>query len=136
MRADKIALDVVTANRRVLAEDVDEVVLPGSLGSLGVRPGHTPLMTGLGVGVLRWHKGGHAHQAAVSSGFAEILPDRVSVLAETAEAAHEIDVERARASMSRAEKRLAALDDATIDLERARAALERARARLETSGSR
>ncbi len=130
MLPDKIALDIVTVERRVLTEEVDEVVIPGSTGYLGVRPGHTPLMTGLGTGILTWWRRGRGHTVAVSLGYAEVLPDHVSVLAETAETAHEVEVDRAMASKERAERRLAQLGNAEIDLERARQALARAESRL------
>ena len=130
MLPDKIALDIVTVERRVLTEEVDEVVIPGSAGYLGVRPGHTPLMTGLGTGILTWWRRGQEHTVAVSLGYAEVLPDHVSVLAETAETAHEIEVDRAMASKERAERRLAQLGNAEIDLARARQALARAESRL------
>ena len=130
MLPDKLQLDIVTAERRVLTEEVDEVVLPGSVGYLGVRPGHTPLMTGLGTGTLTWWRGGQQHQVAVALGYAEILPGRVSVLAETAETVGEIDAERAAVSKTRAEQRLSEVGQADIDLERARQALTRAENRL------
>ena len=133
MLPQKIALDVVTAERRVFTDEVDEVVLPGSVGYLGVRPGHTPLLTGLGTGVLSYWKGGAEYRLAVSLGYAEVLPDRVEVLAETAELPDEIDAERAGASADRARQRLSAAD-AAIDLERAQKALERAMNRLSVAG--
>ena len=134
MLPTKIALDVVTAERRVLNEEVQEVVIPGSMGYLGVRPGHTPLLTGLGTGVLSWWKGGQEHRMAVSLGYSEILPERVSVLVETAEKAGEIDVSRARAAQERAEKRLDHPADKEIDPERARDSLNRALNRLGVAG--
>ena len=130
MLPDKLALDIVTAERRVLTAEVDEVVLPGSVGYLGVRPGHTPLITGLGTGTLTWWKGGQAHQVAVALGYAEILPDRVAVLAETAESAAEIDADRATSSKARAAQRLSNIGDAGTEPDRARRALARAENRL------
>jgi F-type H+-transporting ATPase subunit epsilon len=127
---EKIVLDVVTPERRLLTRDVEEVVLPGSEGYLGVRPGHTPLLTALGVGILSWKGGNMVGAIAVSKGYAEILPDRVSVLAEIAELEEEIDVDRAEEARERAEKMLAHVGDPHLDFEQARGALERARNRV------
>ena len=125
--ADQIQLEVVTPDRKVLQAAVDEVVLPGEQGYLGVRAGHTPLLVALGVGELSWTEGGRIHRAALSNGFAEILSDCVSVLIESAEIADEIDVDRAAASRSRAEKMLAGVQDAS-DHEFTEARARRARA--------
>src|SRR5437867_5771731 len=95
MLPEKLTLEVVTPERRLLAETVDEVVLPGRLGYLGVLPGHAPLLTSLSVGELEYRKGSEKRYLAVAWGFAEVLPARVIVLAETAERAEEIDLERA-----------------------------------------
>ena len=126
---DKITLDVVTPTRRVFSQDVDEVVFPGSQGYLGVRPGHTPLLAGLGVGVISWTRSGRSEQMSVALGYAEVLPNQVSILAETAELSREVDADRARQSKERAEKRLSRLESGT-DLDRAQASLARAEARL------
>jgi F-type H+-transporting ATPase subunit epsilon len=125
-----IHLDVVTPERLVLSEVVDELILPGSEGYLGVRPGHTPLLVGLGVGELSWLHNGRERRMAVAMGYAEVLPTRVVVLAETAERAEEIDVERARQAKSRAESVLSRSDDSNVNLERARVSLLRAATRL------
>ena len=103
MASDTIRLDVVTPERQVLAEPVDEVVLPGSEGYLGVLPGHAPLLTSLGVGELSYRQGSTTSVIALAGGFAEVRHDRVIVLAETAERPEDIDVERARLSRERAE---------------------------------
>jgi F-type H+-transporting ATPase subunit epsilon len=130
MLPSKINLDVATPERLVFSQEVDELILPGSEGYLGVRPGHTPLMVGLGVGMISWRRAGREGHMAVSLGYAEVLPNRVVVLAETAEMAHEIDVERARSAKERAEERLARAGDPEATFEGARAALLRAATRL------
>jgi len=127
MAADKLDLEITTPERRVIAETVDEVVLPGTQGYLGVLPGHAPLLTGLNAGEVAYRAGGKEHFVAVSAGFAEILANRVSILADTAERAEEIDLERARRSLDRAQKALAAHDDVLA----AQARLLRALARIQ-----
>jgi len=135
--AEQIQLEVVTPDRQVLEASVDEVVLPGEQGYLGVRPGHTPLLVALGVGELSWIEGGRTHRAALSNGFAEVLSDRVSVLIESAEIADEIDVARAEASRGRAEKMLAEAQDASDhEFQEARARLARAVCRISVSQKR
>ncbi len=106
-----IQLEVVTPDRRVLEVEADEVVLPGEEGYLGVRPGHTPLLTALTIGEFCYVQGGTRHYAAVRGGFAEVLPDRVSVLTEAAEMSSEIDVSRAEDSHTQAEKILQEVRD-------------------------
>src|SRR5437867_4695432 len=113
MLPDSIQLEVVTPERRVVAETVDEVILPGSEGYLGVLPGHTPLLTTLGIGQIMFRRGTVRHYLATAGGFAEVLPDRVSILAEIAERAEEIDRERAQRSLDRATARLRELDPDT-----------------------
>ena len=96
MLPEKIHLEIVTPARRVLVRDVDEVVLPGVEGSFGVLPGHAPMLAGLQCGVAEVRAGSEREVLAIGAGFAEVGPDRVTVLAETAEKAAEIDSERAR----------------------------------------
>jgi len=127
MAVDKLDLEITTPERRVIAETVDEVVLPGTQGYLGVLPGHAPLLTGLNAGEVAYRVGGKERYIAVSTGFAEILGNRVSILADTAERAEEIDLERARRSLDRAQKELAAHDDVLA----AQARLMRALARIQ-----
>ncbi len=95
MIPEKIHVEIVTPERRVLARDVDEVILPGAEGLFGVRPGHAPFLVALGPGVGTVREGGRAETVAIGGGFAEVLPDRVIVLAETCEKADEIDPARA-----------------------------------------
>jgi F-type H+-transporting ATPase subunit epsilon len=96
MLPEKIHLEIVTPARRVLVRDVDEVVLPGVEGSFGVLPGHAPMLAGLACGVAEVRTGNERDILAIGAGMAEVGPDRVTVLAETAERAAEIDAERAR----------------------------------------
>jgi F-type H+-transporting ATPase subunit epsilon len=128
-----IDLQVVTPDRLVVQERVDEVQVPGSEGYFGVLPGHTPLLAALGIGELWFRKGQDKTFLSISGGFAEVLPDRVTILARLAERAEEIDAERAEAARARAEQRLAE-PKAEMDYERARAALERALIRLQVAG--
>ena len=130
--AGNILLEVVTPGKIVVSEDAQIVAAPGSLGEFGVLTGHTPFLTTLKTGIIRFtDAGGKERYVFVSGGFAEALPDKVTVLAESAERKREIDLERARAAQERAEKRLA--EDRSredIDFARARAALERALVRI------
>ncbi len=132
MLPDAMLLEVVTPERQLISETVGEVQLPGRDGYLGILPGHAPLLTELGIGVLSYRTAGETHYAIVIRGFAEVLADRVIVLAEVAERAEEIDADRARAALERAEKRLAKPDPET-DWQRATFALERALIRLQVA---
>ncbi|MCI0656683.1 MAG: F0F1 ATP synthase subunit epsilon [Acidobacteria bacterium] len=132
MPADKIQLDIVTPERAVLSEAVDELILPGTEGYLGVRPGHAPLLTTLKVGEILIRKGSELTHLAVSWGFVEVLPERVSILAETAERAEEIDLDRAVRAKERAENRLKS-PDPDVDFRRAQVALEKALIRIQVA---
>ncbi len=127
-----LALEIVTPERSILHDKVDEVEIPGSDGYFGVLPGHAPLLASLQVGQLWYRKGGETSYLSVAFGFAEVLPDRVTVLARIAERAEEIDIERAIAERQRAEEDLArkAVD---VDLERARISLLKALTRLQVA---
>lgn len=124
MLPDKLTLEIVTPERRILTDTVDEVVLPGKMGSLGVLPGHAPLLTSLGVGELEYRKGSAKRYLAIAGGFAEVLPTRVIVLADTAEKAEEIDLDRARSKRERIEASMKQattdfdFDNAAVDLEK------------------
>jgi F-type H+-transporting ATPase subunit epsilon len=136
MPAEAIQLVIVTPERKLLSESVVEVTLPGAEGELGVLPGHAPLITELGIGELRYRiaVGAMSDPIAVIRGFAEVLQDRVTVLAETAERPEEIDIERAKAALERAEKRIATGTSASeMDWERATAALQRALIRIKVA---
>ncbi|HEX8889881.1 MAG TPA: F0F1 ATP synthase subunit epsilon [Pyrinomonadaceae bacterium] len=129
--AEQIQLEVVTPERRVLAEAVDSVNVPGANGELGILPGHTPLISQLQTGVLSYAQGGTVHRLHVSGGFVEVNADRVSVLAEVAERPEEIDAARARLAREHAEKTLSAFSGTEEDFEIARARLERNVVRLQ-----
>ena len=134
--AGNIKLEVVTPDKAVVSEDVQIVMAPGSLGEFGVLIGHTPFLTTLKTGIIRYTDAqGTERYVFVSGGFAEALPDKVTVLAESAEKSSELDLERAKAALERAEKRLA--EDRTredVDFNRARASLERATVRIRLAG--
>jgi F-type H+-transporting ATPase subunit epsilon len=137
MLPESIQLIVVTPERQLLRESVVEVTVPGLDGQLGILPGHAPLMTELGIGELSYRISTSSQPVvlAVISGFAEVLPDRVTVLAETAERAEEIDLARAEAAKARAEKRLAA-GDTNLDWDRANIALQRSLIRIQVARKR
>lgn len=124
--ADNIRLEIVTPEKRVVSEEAQIVMAPGSEGEFGVLDGHTPFLTSLKVGMVRFKDvGGKECGVFVSGGFAEALADRITILAESAERRRDIDMARAKAAMERAEKRLAG-DRSEIDEVRAKAALARA----------
>ncbi len=132
-----IRLEVVTPDRKVLEVEADEVILPGGEGYLGVRAGHTPLLTALSIGELCWVQGGKHHYAALRGGFAEVLPNSVSVRTEAAEKADEIDRSRAETSRARAEKILEEIRDTSEKkFLRAKARLERAVTRISVAEKR
>jgi len=133
----KLTLEIVTPDRALLREDVDEVVVPGSQGEFGVLPGHTPLLSTLKIGELWYRQGQEKHYLAIAFGFVEVLPDRVTVLAQVGERAQEIDVQRAERANQRAEQRLAQgqphLTQIDFDIERARIALMKSLLRLQVA---
>jgi F-type H+-transporting ATPase subunit epsilon len=133
--ASQIQLEVVTPERRVMAEMVDSVTVPGANGELGILPGHTPLISQLQTGVLSFVQGERVAQLHVSGGFVEVTDDRVSVLAEIAERPEEIDAARARLAREHAEKTLSAWSGTEEDFEVARARLERSMVRLQLSSA-
>jgi F-type H+-transporting ATPase subunit epsilon len=127
-----LALEIVTPDRLVVRERVDEVQIPGSEGYFGVLPGHTPLLASLGVGELWYRKGSDRIYVSIANGFAEVLPDGVTILAQVAERADEVDVERAEAALTRARERLDR-PRSDVDYDRARIALAKALSRLQVS---
>jgi F-type H+-transporting ATPase subunit epsilon len=136
--ADALQLEIVTPDRQVVADAASEVQIPGKNGYLGILPGHAPLITELAVGEITYRPvggkdAGGAERIAVAWGFAEVLPDKVTILAETAERASEIDVARAEKSKQRAEERLSKPTD-ELDVERSQESLERALTRLQVAG--
>ncbi len=134
--AGNIRLEIVTPSTDVVNEEAQIVMAPGSLGEFGVLEGHTPFMTALKSGdVCYTDTGGQERHVFVSGGFAEALPDKVTILAESAERRRDIDADRAQTALTRAEKRL---DEGanTLDVIRAKGALARARMRVEMAGRR
>jgi F-type H+-transporting ATPase subunit epsilon len=134
--AESIRLEVVTPEKSVVSESAQIVMAPGSLGEFGVLAGHTPFLTTLKTGALKYKdESGRERFVFVSSGFAEALPDRVTVLAESAERRKDIDIQRAKSAVDRAEKRLQS-DGKDIDYIRAKAALLRAISRIQLAETR
>ncbi len=134
---DVIELVIVTPEKQLLRAKVVDVQMPGKNGYLGILPGHAPLMTELGIGELSYQDSGgqESTHIAIIRGFAEVLPDRVTILAETAERAEEIDLQRAKDALARAEKRLAS-NDPNVDWDRASIALQRALIRIQVAAKR
>ncbi len=126
---NKLRLEIVTPHGLVLSEDVDEVTAAGTEGEFGVLPGHVPFITTLKVGMLILKKDNKTEYVFVNSGYAEVSPDKVVILADSAERAEDIDVERALSAKKRAEERLAQVEK--YDFARAMAALERASIRIQ-----
>jgi len=132
----KLTLEIVTPDRSLATEQVDEVQLPGSEGYFGVLPGHTPLLATLHVGELWYRIGQERHHLAIAFGFAEVLPERVTVLAQIAERAQDIDIDRAQRAKERAEARLQAgvpPQATSMDFERARIAMMKSLIRLQVA---
>jgi F-type H+-transporting ATPase subunit epsilon len=128
----KLQLQIVSADRSLLNESVDEVVIPGFDGYFGVLPGHTQLLAVLQVGELWYRQGQEKHYLSIAFGFAEVLPDRVTILAQIAEKAEEIDLARAEAAKKRAEERLVR-PQVDLDAERARISLLKSLIRLQVA---
>jgi F-type H+-transporting ATPase subunit epsilon len=131
--SDTFQLEIVTPEKKVVDTSAEEVQIPGKNGYLGVLPGHAPLITEMAVGEITYRTGAEEQRLAVAWGFAEVLPNRVTILAESAERPSEIDVERARKAKARAEERLTS-GDTTVDVERSLDALHKADTRLEVAG--
>ncbi|MBI2220462.1 MAG: F0F1 ATP synthase subunit epsilon [Acidobacteria bacterium] len=130
---ESLTLEIVTPDHAIAHDQVDEVEIPGADGYFGVLPGHTPLLAALQVGVLWYRKGEEKSYLALAFGFAEVMPDRVTILAQVAERAEDIDVSRAHGARARAEQRLGK-PSSDVDMERARVALLKSLARLQVSG--
>jgi F-type H+-transporting ATPase subunit epsilon len=133
MATDAIELQIVTPERHVLQETVDSVDVPGKEGYLGTLPGHAPLITELGIGILSYRKGSVTRYLTVIDGYAEVLSNRVIVLAEVSERAEEIDVERTRQARERAQSDLSKASAGNADWQRAELALQRALVRLQAA---
>ena len=130
--ADTFQLEIVTPEKKVVETAAEEVQIPGKNGYLGILPGHAPLITELAVGEVTFRENSTEQHLAVAWGFAEVLPNKVTILAETAERPSEIDVKRAREAKERAEQRLTS-GDTSVDVERALDSLHRAEARLDVA---
>jgi F-type H+-transporting ATPase subunit epsilon len=128
-----LTLEIVTPDRALVTEQVDEVELPGSGGYFGVLPGHAPLLASLQVGELWYRKGQEKYYLAVAFGFVEVLPDKVTVLAQIAERAEDIDQRRAEKAKARAEERLTPPHKPDLDFERARVAMMKSLIRLQVA---
>jgi F-type H+-transporting ATPase subunit epsilon len=129
----KITLEIVTPDREIVREQVDEVQVPGSQGYLGILPGHTPLLSTLAVGEMWYRIGEEKQHLALVGGFLEVLPERVTILAELAERAGDLDVARTEAAIARAEELLARPASADVDAERARLAMLRSLLQLQVA---
>lgn len=130
--SDTFQLEIVTPTRLLVKDAAEEAQIPGATGYLGILPGHAPLVTELGVGEITYKSSGTTHTLAVAWGFAEVLPDKVTILAEAAERPQEIDVARAQKAKERAEERLKS-NAADVDYARAEDALRRAESRLDVA---
>ena len=128
-----LTLEIVTPDRALVAEQVDEVQVPGSEGYFGVLPGHAPLLASLQVGELWYRKGQEKHYLAIAFGFVEVLPEKVTVLAHIAERAEDIDLGRAEKAKARAEERVAGPRTPDIEFDRARLAKMKSQIRLQVA---
>lgn len=133
MATDAIELQIVTPERHVLQENVQSVEVPGKEGYLGILPGHAPLITELGIGVLSYRKDSETRYLTVINGYAEVLPHRVIVLADVSERADEIDVERTRRARERAQSELSKAAPGFEEWQRANVSLQRALVRLQAA---
>jgi F-type H+-transporting ATPase subunit epsilon len=132
--ADKLTLEVITPEKLVLRETVDEVIVPGLGGELGILPDHAPLISQLQTGVLSYRRGAERQQMHVSGGFVEVLPDKVSVLADVAESAAEIDLPRAQRAREQAENLINSRGESP-DFQAAELKLKRALVRIQVAQS-
>jgi len=130
--SDTFQLEIVTPTRLLVKDAAEEAQIPGATGYLGILPGHAPLITELGIGEITYKSSGTTHTLAVAWGFAEVLPDKVTILAEAAERPQEIDIARAQKAKERAEERLKS-NAADVDYARAEDALRRAESRLDVA---
>jgi F-type H+-transporting ATPase subunit epsilon len=133
--ADTFQLEIVTPEKMVVRDNAEEAQIPATTGYIGVLPGHAPLITELGAGEISYRSGGQVHRFATAWGFAEVLPDKVTVLAETVERADEIDIARAKQALTQAEdalKEAQSEEEVTKDLGKVR----RAQARIEVAETR
>ena len=134
MAEKELLLEVVTPDRLVLSTQAEVVVCPGADGQFGVLPGHIAFLSALDIGEMYYKAGGKTEYLAVSGGFAEVTGEKVTIVAESAEMGREIDVERAKRALERAEKRLAAAKTENVDWARAEAAMRRSMVRMKVAG--
>lgn len=132
--AEKLKVDLVTPYKKILSEEVDELTATGALGEFSVLPGHAPFLSSLKIGELSYKKGGQVFHLALNWGYFEVEDDKVTVLVETAERADEIDLERAKAALGRAENALKTLSPEDKNYRVQEAALERALIRMQVAG--
>ena len=132
--AEKLTLEMVTPYKKVLSIEVDEITVPGSIGEIGLLPGHTPLLTTLKIRELSYKQDGKVSHVAVNWGYLEVGDDKVTVLVDTAETADEIDLQRAKAALGRAEDSLKALSQEDVEFVVMEAALHRALVRIQVAG--
>jgi F-type H+-transporting ATPase subunit epsilon len=130
--ADTFELEIVTPDKLVVKDVAEEMQIPGKNGYLGILPGHAPLISELAVGQISYRNGSETHYLCVAWGFAEVLPDKVTILAETAERGEDVDCARAEKAKERAEKRLTS-GDPEVDVDRAQNALAKANNRLQAA---
>jgi F-type H+-transporting ATPase subunit epsilon len=130
--ADTFELEIVTPDKLVVKDAAEEMQIPGKNGYLGILPGHAPLISELAVGQISYRNGSETHYLCVAWGFAEVLPDKVTILAETAERGEDVDCARADKAKERAEKRLTS-GDPEVDVDRAQNALAKANNRLQAA---
>lgn len=130
--ADSFQLEIVTPEKLVVRDTAEEVDIPGRNGYVGILPGHAPLITELGAGAITYRSGGRSHRFSMAWGFAEVLPDRVTILAETVERADEVDVPRAKESLAKAEESLTSAQTEE-DFSKFLGKIQRAQARLDVA---
>jgi len=130
--ADTFELEIVTPDKMVVKDTAEEMQIPGKNGYMGILPGHAPLISELAVGQISYRNGGQTHYLCVAWGFAEVLPDKVTILAESAERGEDVDCARAQKAKQRAEERLSS-GDPEVDVERAKNAFAKANNRLEAA---
>jgi F-type H+-transporting ATPase subunit epsilon len=131
--AEQLKFELVTPQRKVVSEEVDEISATGTLGEFGVLPGHAPFLTSLKIGELSYKKGSELHHLAVNAGYFEVVNDMVTVLVETSEYAGEIDVERAKRAQARAEEALKRVSQEEKEYKEMEAALQRALIRMQVA---
>jgi F-type H+-transporting ATPase subunit epsilon len=129
--SEQLKFELITPQRKVVSEEVDEIIATGTLGEFGVLPGHAPFLTSLKIGELSYRKGGAMYHLAVNAGYFEVVNDMVTILVETSERAEEIDLERAKRAHARAEEALKKLSQEDMEYKAMEAALQRALIRMQ-----